>query len=59
MSLFRGMPRDHVARAVAMYRYRDEYFLPPTDKAWVGSDRRFDNKHRPNDDDHDRVRDRP
>jgi hypothetical protein len=43
----------------AMYRYRDEYFLPPTDKAWVGSDRRFDNKHRPNDDDHDRVRDRP
>ena len=46
-------------RPVAMYRYRDEYFLPPTDKAWVGSDRRFDNKHQPNDDDHDRVRDRP
>jgi len=47
------------ARPVAMYRYRDEYFLPPTDQAWLGSDRRFDYKHQPNDDDHGRVRDRP
>ena len=47
------------ARPVAMYRYRDEYFLPPTDKAWVDSDKRFNYKHQPNEDDHGRVRDRP
>jgi hypothetical protein len=47
------------ARRVAMYRYRDEYFLPPTDQAWVSSDRRFDYKHQPTEDDHGRVRDRP
>ena len=47
------------ARAVSMYRYRNEYFLPPTDQAWVGSDRRFNYRHQPNDDDRGRVRDRP
>jgi hypothetical protein len=47
------------ARPVAMYRYRDEYFLPPTDQAWVGHDKRFDYNHQPNKDDRGRVRERP
>jgi hypothetical protein len=47
------------ARPVAMYRYRDEYFLPPTDQAWNDFDKRFDHKHHPNKDDNDRVRNRP
>jgi hypothetical protein len=46
-------------RAVAMYRYQNEYFLPPTDQEWVGSDRRFDYNHQPNDGDRGRVRARP
>jgi hypothetical protein len=46
-------------RAVAMYRFRDEYFLPPTDQAWVGADKRYDYKHQPNQDDRGRVRDHP
>jgi hypothetical protein len=33
-------------RAVPMYRYRNEYFLPPTDQDWNGSDRRFNNNGR-------------
>ena len=47
------------ARPVSMYRYRDEYFLPPKDEKWVGADKRFDYDHRPNGDDHGRVRERP
>jgi hypothetical protein len=47
------------ARPVAMYRYRDEYFLPPTDRAWVDSDKRFNYKHQPSEEDHGRVRARP
>jgi hypothetical protein len=47
------------ARAVSMYRYQNEYFLPPTDQAWVGSDRRYNYRHQPNQDDRGRVRDRP
>lgn len=44
------------ARPVAMYRYKNEYFLPPTDQAWIGSDRRYDYNHQPTKDDHDRAR---
>jgi hypothetical protein len=47
------------ARPVQIYRYRDEYFLPPRDDKWVGHDRRFDYKHAPTDDDHSRGRGRP
>lgn len=47
------------ARAVAMYRYQNEYFLPPTDQGWVGADKRFNYNRRPNDDDRGRVRGRP
>jgi hypothetical protein len=47
------------ARPVSMYRYRNEYFLPPQDQGWVGSDRRFDYNHQPNNNDHGRARSRP
>ncbi len=47
------------ARAVAMYRYQNEYFLPPADQAWVGTDKRYNYNHQPNAQDRSRVRDRP
>jgi hypothetical protein len=47
------------ARPVSMYRYRNEYFLPPNDRAFAGHDRRFNYNHQPNDQDRGRVRDRP
>ncbi|MGD0483292.1 MAG: hypothetical protein ABSB58_01420 [Gemmatimonadales bacterium] len=47
------------ARAVAMYRYQNEYFLPPTDQGWVGADKRFNYNNQPNAEDRRRVRDRP
>ena len=47
------------ARAVTIYRYRSEYFLPPRDQAWVNFDKRFDYKNQPNEDDHGRARGRP
>jgi hypothetical protein len=46
-------------RAVQIYRYKDEYFLPPQDHDWVGADKRFDYQHQPNDADRKRVRERP
>ena len=46
-------------RAVQIYRYKDEYFLPPQDNGWAGFDKRFDYKHQPNDDDRKHVRERP
>jgi hypothetical protein len=43
----RYYPNDGVgARPVSMYRYKNEYFLPPTDQSWNGSDRRFNNNGR-------------
>ena len=47
------------ARAVSVYRYRDEYFLPPTDEQWNGHDRRFNYRRQPTNDDRTRVRPRP
>ncbi len=47
------------ARAVGVYRYEDEYFLPPQDHAWVGFDRRYDYRHQPTRDDRARARIRP
>ncbi len=44
------------SRPVAIYRYQNEYFLPPPDQAWVGSDRRFNNRNLPNNDDRSRAR---
>ena len=46
-------------RPVEMYRYRSEYFLPPTDQGWVGFDKRYNYNHQPNSADRGRVRDRP
>ncbi len=47
------------ARPVAMYRYRNEYFLPPNDQGFNGFDRRYNYNHQPNDADRGRVRNRP
>jgi hypothetical protein len=47
------------ARAVQIYNYHDEYFLPPADREWMGFDKRFDYKHVPSDDDRHRIRERP
>ena len=47
------------ARPVSMYRYRNEYFLPPTDQTFTGRDRRFNYDNQPNNEDRGRVRDRP
>jgi hypothetical protein len=46
-------------RAVMIYRYKSEYFLPPQDRQWVNSDKRFNYDRRPNDEDRGRVRGRP
>lgn len=43
------------ARAVQVYRRGNEHFLPPQDQAWVGHDRRYNNRHRPNNDDYGRA----
>lgn len=46
-------------RAVQLYRYRDEYFLPPHQASWIGVDKRYDYKLQPNEDDRERVRTHP
>ena len=35
------------SRAVAVYSYNDEYFLPPTDREWVGKDSRYNYNRQP------------
>jgi hypothetical protein len=35
------------SRAVMVYTYHNEYFFPPTDRAWVGFDKRYDYQHAP------------
>lgn len=47
------------ARAVQIYRYRDEYFMPPRDHAWEGADKRYNYKREPSDADQSRGRGRP
>jgi hypothetical protein len=47
------------ARAVAVYRFKDEYFLPPSDPEWVNFDKRYTYDRRPTGDDHARVRPLP
>lgn len=46
------------SRAVQVYRNRSGYFLPPRDRDWDRSDRRFDTRRRPNDSDYQRARPR-
>ena len=43
------------ARELIVYRYRDDYFLPPDDRGWIGVDHRYDYRHRPDDDDRKRA----
>jgi len=52
---------NHIAgtRPVEIYRYRNEYFLPPHEAGWVGFDRRYDYKLQPNDADRARGRQHP
>lgn len=40
------------ARAVAVYRWQNQYFLPPTDDQWRNSDRRYNYGRAPNQDDY-------
>src|ERR1019366_4577844 len=44
------------ARAVVVYSYNNEYFLPPQDQAWVNSDRRYNYQRQPMPDDYGRNR---
>jgi hypothetical protein len=48
---YRTQPRDRHNRVVSstsvqMYRYRNQYFAPPTDAGFAGRDRRFNNNGR-------------
>jgi hypothetical protein len=59
---FNGRYYQHAApgaRAVQIYRYQNEYFLPPRDGEWVNRDKRFDYGHRPSDEDYKRAHERP
>jgi hypothetical protein len=47
------------SRAVQMYRRGNENFLPPQEQGWNGSDRRYNNRHRPNNDDYGHVHGHP
>ena len=47
------------SRPVSVYQYRNQYFMPPRDNAWNRTDKRFDYKHRPNNQDYQRARPRP
>ncbi|HYV95930.1 MAG TPA: hypothetical protein VE967_00595 [Gemmatimonadaceae bacterium] len=44
------------ARAVMVYRYQNEYFLPPNDQTWIGTDRRYDYNRQPTEEDRNRAR---
>ncbi len=44
------------ARRVQVYRNRSGYFLPPRDRDWSRTDRRFDTRYRPNNSDYGRAR---
>lgn len=47
------------ARPVVVYRYRNEYFLPPRDQGWVNRDRRYNYRRRPIDVDYRHVKTPP
>jgi hypothetical protein len=44
------------SRPVQMYRHGNQNFLPPEDQGWVGHDRRYNRRYRPNNDDYGRAR---
>ena len=39
------------SRAVSVYRWQNQYFLPPRDQQWINADRRYDCTLRPTDQD--------
>ena len=43
------------ARAVVVYHSGSQYFLPPRDAAWSGTDKRYNLKHKPTDDDYNHA----
>jgi len=43
------------ARPVVVYRYRNQFFLPPRDEGWMNRDRRYNYKRRPMDDDYNHA----
>ena len=51
--------RARGARAVEVYAYGGDYFLPPQDAGWIGYDRRYDYGDRPMHDDFVRVQPYP
>jgi len=46
------------ARAVAVYRYHDRYFLPPRDRSWEHKDQRYDYHNQPKSKDYQHARPR-
>ncbi len=46
------------SRPVAVYRYRDHYFLPPRDHTWEHQDHRYDYRHQPQKKDYRHARPR-
>jgi hypothetical protein len=47
------------SRSVQVYHYQNQYFMPPRDKGFAGTDHRLDPKRAPSDDDYRRTRPRP
>lgn len=47
------------ARAVAVYRWQNQYFLPPTDNDWRTADRRYDYGRAPTQDDYNNPQRNP
>jgi len=49
--------RDRIpgARELMLYRWQNQYFLPPREQGWESSDRRFDNRMRPTDEDYNNA----
>ncbi len=57
MYVVNGKYYDHKtsgARAVAVYKKGNDYFLPPQDNDWVGKDKRYNYKNKPIDEDYRR-----
>ena len=47
------------SRAVTVYRWRNQYFLPPRDQDWRNRDRRYDYNRSPTDEDYNWVQRNP
>ena len=44
------------ARPMVIYRRNNEYFMPPEDRSWVGSDKRYNYKRQPIEEDRGRAK---